>query len=135
MGYTIEKSEQEWREQLSPEEYRICREKGTEAAFSGAYHARKEAGIYRCTCCGADLFSAADKFNSGSGWPSFTRPLAAENTPAVDEHPDNSHGMVRTEVVCHRCGAHLGHVFADGPTPTGGLRYCINSVSLKRVKA
>lgn len=130
MSYTVEKSEQAWREQLTPDEYHICREKGTERAFSGAYYATKDPGVYQCRCCGADLFTSEDKFDSATGWPSFVRPALPD---AVDEHQDNSHGMVRTEVVCHHCGAHLGHVFPDGPAATG-LRYCINSASLKLLK-
>lgn len=126
MGRKIEKTDLEWRDALTPEQYRVCREKGTEPAFTGQYHAAKEPGLYRCTCCGEPLFSASEKFDSGSGWPSFWQPTAPD---AVATEDDVSYGMRRTEVVCNSCGAHLGHVFPDGPRPTG-LRYCINSVSL-----
>lgn len=123
----IEKSEQEWRQQLTDEEYRVARQKGTERPFTGEYWNSWEDGLYRCRCCGAELFDAATKFDAGCGWPSFYEQTGADN---VEEQVDTSHGMIRTEVLCRRCGAHLGHVFPDGPRPTG-LRYCINSVSVK----
>ena len=116
----------EWRSKLSPEQYYVCREHGTERAFSGKYYDCKSKGTYKCVCCGAPLFSSDSKYNSGTGWPSFWQPLVKEN---VESTVDRSHGMVREEVHCKQCGAHLGHVFPDGPQPTG-LRYCINSVSI-----
>ncbi len=127
----IDKSEDEWRKELTPAEYHILREKGTERAFSGAYVDSKEPGTFVCAGCGTALFDADTKYDSGSGWPSFTSPVA---TDAVEEHHDVSHGMRRTEVLCATCGGHLGHVFPDGPRPTG-LRYCINSLSLKKKSA
>ncbi|GGN56107.1 peptide methionine sulfoxide reductase MsrB [Novosphingobium indicum] len=117
----------EWREKLSPEQYHVLREGGTERAFTGKYEKNKAEGMYYCAGCGAPLFSSDTKYNSGSGWPSYTAPVEGE---AVDEHRDMSHGMIRTEVTCAKCEGHLGHVFPDGPGPTG-LRYCINSASLE----
>ena len=126
MAQRVEKSEQEWREQLTPEQYRVLRQKGTERAFTGAYHATKEPGVYHCAGCGAELFRSETKFESGTGWPSFYEPASGE---AVETERDWSLLVPRTEVHCSSCGGHLGHVFGDGPQPTG-LRYCINSCAL-----
>lgn len=123
----IEKTEDEWRQLLSEDEFQVCRQKGTERAFTGEYCDTKTDGVYLCRCCDEALFDSDTKYDSGSGWPSFYQPLASD---LVHEEQDMSLGMIRTELTCSRCGSHLGHVFPDGPKPTG-LRYCINSLSLK----
>lgn len=127
MNKKIEKPEEQWKKELTLEQYQVCRMKGTEPPFTGKYHNSKEQGVYKCIACGNELFDSKTKFDSGTGWPSFFQPISAEKVATED---DRAYGMRRTEVMCGACGAHLGHVFEDGPDPTG-LRYCINSVALK----
>jgi len=130
MDNEITKDKEQWKKKLTPEQYEICFNHGTEPPFSGKYHDSKEKGVYKCTCCGADLFSSETKFDSGTGWPSFWKPHDEDN---ISYEEDKSFGASRTEVNCKKCGAHLGHVFDDGPKPTN-MRYCINSVSLNLKK-
>jgi peptide-methionine (R)-S-oxide reductase len=130
MAEKIRKDDAQWRKELTPNQYHVTRQKGTEPPFTGEYESTETPGTYNCVCCGQPLFRSEDKFHSGCGWPSYTAPLAGD---AVEEERDTSHGMQRTEIKCSRCEAHLGHVFEDGPGPTG-LRYCINSVALNLKK-
>ena len=131
MSLKTNKTNEEWQQELTPEQYQVTREKGTERPFTGIYNDCKEQGVYRCICCKQELFKSDDRFDSGTGWPSYMRPI---NTAAINTVEDNSHGMKRVEVTCAGCDAHLGHVFPDGP-PETGLRYCINSVSLDLEKS
>ena len=132
MSTNVRKTDEQWREELTPEQYEVLRKGGTERAFTGKYWDKHEDGVYRCAGCGNELFDSGMKFDSGTGWPSFTEPKVAE---AIELREDNSWGMRRTEAVCRNCGGHLGHVFEDGPRDKGGLRYCINSASLRFIPA
>jgi len=125
--YPLQKPESDWKSELDPESYHVLREKGTERAYTGQYYLNKETGIYECKACGNEIFHSSDKYDSGCGWPSFTKPVKPD---AIDVHMDYSHFMVREEILCANCGGHLGHRFPDGPKAKGGIRYCINSVSL-----